>query len=118
LACTLLSHGDEPPAPDPAAEPIVEHVPVTPPAAPTVAVQVTNQVAALALPAAPPAESASIAPALLDWARTVADEHQRTHGQAIDQASLRTRLRISDPLAHAIHEHLTAKTEGTTAHVR
>ena len=108
LACTLLSHDDESPL---LAEVIeadeIEPSPVYP-VTPTVAVQIPNKIAALALPAAQLAEVPSIAPALLDWARTVANDHERTHGEAIDPATLRTRLRISDPLAHAIHAHLTA----------
>ncbi|WP_194910236.1 DUF2637 domain-containing protein [Catenulispora rubra] len=110
LACTLLSHRDES---APAVE-LVESVEAeqsavapVPPTVPATPVQAASQPAVLALPAAP-AEAPSVAPALLDWARTIADEYERVNGEPIDTAALRTKLRISEPLAHTIHTHLYA----------
>jgi len=107
LGCTLLGHSEEsavsvePTEPEePAPAPMQPVVPATP-------VQITNQVAVMALPATP-AEAPSVAPALLDWARTVADEYERVNGEPIDTVTLRTKLRISEPLAQTIRMHLFA----------
>jgi len=110
LACTLLSHSDEStPADEPTEPTEVEEPPAAPvlPTIPAAPVEIPNQATALALPAAP-ADAPSVAPALLDWARTVADEHERAHGEPIDTATLRTKLRISEPLAQTIRMHLFA----------
>lgn len=113
LVCTLLTHGQAEPgqSSDAPAEsaPAQVPAPVVPAAspAPVVSVQVTNQVAAVA-PAAPAAELPPVPPALLDWARTLADKHAAEHGAPIDLAALRTRLgpKVGEPLALAIHREL------------
>lgn len=116
LVCTMIGHSH--PVPDPAdpqatqAEPapVAAEAPAVPavPAAPVVSVQVTNQVAAVT-PAPAPTELPPVPPALLDWARTLADQHQAEHGAPLDLAALRTRLgpRVGEPLALAIHRALT-----------
>lgn len=109
LVCTLLTHG-QPDAEDPPAVPAESAIaPASAQAvpAPVVSVQVTNQVAAVA-PPAPAAELPSVPPALLDWARTLADKHEAEHGIPIDLDALRTRLgpKVGEPLALAIHREL------------
>jgi hypothetical protein len=113
LVCTLLGHdhaeatestdvrADSAPAQVPA--PTVNTIVPTP----VVSVQVTNQVAAVA-PAPAPAELPAVPPALLDWARSIADKHESEHGAPIDLAALRGRLgpRVGEPLALAIHRAL------------
>jgi hypothetical protein len=112
LVCTLLTHSEAEPgeSPNAPAESAIAQVPApaipaTSPA-PVVSVQVTNQVAAVA--PAPAAELPSVPPALLDWARTLADKHEAEHGAPIDLAALRTRLgsKVGEPLALAIHREL------------
>jgi hypothetical protein len=113
LVCTLLTHSPAEPgeSTDAPAESAIAQIPapVVPAAspAPVVSVQVTNQVAAVA-PAAPAAELPPVPPALLDWARTLADKHQAENGAPIDLAALRTRLgpKVGEPLALAIHREL------------
>lgn len=112
LVCTMLGH-DHAPAEHvteaPAApEPVTAAAPVPAPA-PVVAVQVTNQVAAPVIaPPAAPAALPEVPSALLDWARSIADQHQAQHGAPIDLDALRTRLgpRVGEPLALAIHREL------------
>lgn len=114
LVCTMLGHSH--PAPAAASAMPAEAVPApveapavpAPAAAPLVSVQVTNQVAAVT-PTPAPAELPTVPPALLDWARSLADQHQAEHGTALDLAALRTRLgpRVGEPLALAIHRALT-----------
>jgi Protein of unknown function (DUF2637) len=75
----------------PAAEPSpAKSLPAAlPPAAPT--------------PARPPVQ---VPAALLQHARKIADAHRATTGNAIDTATLRTRLGVSAPLAESIAAHL------------
>jgi hypothetical protein len=54
-------------------------------------------------PAAPPVQ---VPAALLQHARKIADAHRAKTGNAIDTATLRTRLGVSAPLAQSIAAHL------------
>ncbi|RFU82886.1 DUF2637 domain-containing protein [Streptomyces triticagri] len=53
-----------------------------------------------------PAPTMPVPPALVDAARSIADQHHAAHGQAITPAQLRTRLGVSLPLATAAHARL------------
>jgi hypothetical protein len=126
LVCTLLSH-DPAPRPEVAREPVP--VPVAVPAAsvphpapvvsapaparpstpaPAVAEVTPAPVAAPAPVPAPPEVSA----AFLEHARRVADEHQAAHGTPIDFPTLHRRLKVHEPVARAIHNHLMSQPVG------
>lgn len=53
-----------------------------------------------------PAPAAQVPPALVAYARTIADAHRTAHGAPIDTATLRTRLGVPVPLADAIATQL------------
>lgn len=132
LVCTLLSHDTAPttqpaPATIPAVTPAFVPEPITAPAPAPVVIPAPEPITDMAAPepvelpapapepAAPiPAPAASplvpeldgIAPVFLTWAKRVATEHQENHGSPIDLATLRTRLRVAEPLARAIHNYV------------
>lgn len=109
LVCTLLSHDPvsvsavaEAPAsalvPVLATPPAESPAPVLPSAAVPVAAPV--QPAATALP--------EVSPKFLEWARRIADEHRAATGSPIDPGTLRSRLKVNESLALAVHRHLIA----------
>ncbi|MBS2966731.1 DUF2637 domain-containing protein [Actinocrinis puniceicyclus] len=123
LVCTLLTHDPTPasapatasapaptptdaPAPAPAARP----VDTAPAPRPVVVEQVASP--APAAPAEPVPALPEVSPKFLEWARRVAEQHQREHGAPIDLGTLRTRLKVNEPLARAVHAHLSTGTAG------
>ena len=92
LGGTLLAHSAKP-----AAEP--EPAPA--------AVEQTEPEALPAPAPAPPAPTLQVPAALVDHARKVADAHRTATGQPIDTDTLRARLGVPAPLAHAIAAQLT-----------
>jgi hypothetical protein len=128
LVCTLLSHD---PAPRPEVTPDPAPAPVAVPAASTSALVSLDPAPAPAptqppsppvvpAPAAPaPVASpvpvpalAEVSPAFLEHARRIADEHHAAHGSPIDFPTLRARLRVNEPLARAVHNHLMTQPVG------
>ncbi|MFB7288345.1 DUF2637 domain-containing protein [Actinacidiphila glaucinigra] len=102
LGGTLLVHAPGPrPQPTPAETEAtgVERAPESVPEA------VEAPATAPALPAPPPATPA-VPAALVAHARKVADDHQARTGTAIDTDTLRVRLGVPAPLAHAIAAQL------------
>ncbi len=91
LGGTLLAHTTKPAAePEPAQEPEPEVIEAELEPAP-----------------APPAPALQVPAALVDHARKVADAHHTATGQPIDTDTLRARLGVPAPLAHAIAAQLT-----------
>ena len=103
LGGTLLAHATKPAAqPEPAPEP--EASAAEPEPAPAAVEQTEPE----PLPApAPPAPALQVPAALVDHARKVADAHRTATGQPIDTDTLRARLGVPAPLAHAIAAQLT-----------
>jgi Protein of unknown function (DUF2637) len=121
LVCTLLSHDHTPvpsPAPTVVAVAVPDPVAVVPPVPVSDLVPVPGavdpepvEVPALApeLPAeplAPAPDLDGVSPVFLTWAKSVAADYQENHGSPIDLGTLRTRLRVAEPLARAIHHHI------------
>ncbi len=95
LGCTLLGHRSPAPPAQAAgiptdARPAADAAEVSPDAP--------------ALPAA--ASGTAPAPALLDFARRVAAEHQQSTGEPIDLPTLKRRLGVPEPLARTVLAHL------------
>jgi hypothetical protein len=132
LVCTLLTH-DPTPAPAPAGAPasVVASAPTvvesssstqvtavvdTAPAPRPVVVEQVEQIEvatpAPAAPAEPVPALPEVPPKFLEWARRVAEQHRREHGAPIDLGTLRTRLKVNEPLARAVHAHLSTGTAG------
>lgn len=106
LGGTLLAHA---PAPEavPADSPAPAVVPDPEPApAPAVTVDRAPDPAVELPPAPDPAPAVAVPPALLDHARKLADTHHATTGAQIDADTLRARLGVPAPLAHAINAQL------------
>jgi hypothetical protein len=112
LVCTLLTHDPEPrtePVSVAASSTVVATVPAP-----------AKSAAAIVRPAVESAPAGSVdvpalpevSPKFLEWARRIADQHQREHGSPIDLGTLRTRLKVNEPLARAVHAHLSAGTAG------
>ncbi|MYW04508.1 DUF2637 domain-containing protein [Streptomyces sp. SID3343] len=108
LGGTLLAHRNEPtdaqpvpaPVPDPApAVEVAEVVPDTPNVE-------LPPVAAVPEPPALPVGAVRIAPALLDHARRIAEQHHTTTGDPITADVLRARLSVPESLADSIHSQL------------
>jgi hypothetical protein len=119
LVCTLLTHNPEPrtaPAPDVDTSTAVERVPGPAPEAPAESAPTPERPAVESTPAEPADTPASalpeVSPKFLEWARRVAEQHQREHGAPIDLGTLRARLKVNEPLARAVHAHLIAGTAG------
>ncbi len=120
LVCTLLSHD---PAPRPEVAPAPALFPVAVSAAPA-PVPVPVSIDRAPVPTEPPAPAApapmappvpalaEVSPAFLEHARRVADEHRAAHGSPIDFPTLRARLRVNEPLARAVHNHLMTQPVG------
>ncbi|GII95776.1 DUF2637 domain-containing protein [Sinosporangium siamense] len=53
-----------------------------------------------------PVDAAPPAPALLDYAQRLADEHHAKHGRPITSDALRARLGVSSQLASDLHRHI------------
>jgi Protein of unknown function (DUF2637) len=121
LVCTLLSHDPAPAAQVPAPAAVTVEVPaalpapvpVPPPAepapavVPAVAVPAPDRDPAPApVPAVMPAPP-GVSPKFLEWARGIAEQHRTEHGTEIDPGTLRTRLKVKEPLAASIHAYLT-----------
>jgi hypothetical protein len=53
-----------------------------------------------------------VSAAFLEHARRVADEHQSVHGTPIDFPTLHRRLKVHEPVARAIHNHLMSQPVG------
>jgi len=115
LVCTLLSHD---PVTVPAAAPVRAETP-----APTPAPLAASAVAQVPAPAPAPVESApvpaatsavvepepvpaGVSPRFLEWARGIAEQHQREHGTPIDLPTLTGKLKVNATLARALHAHL------------
>jgi hypothetical protein len=126
LVCTLLSHDPAPrpevasaPAPAPVAvpaTPAVQSAPVLPapvelPAPVPVVAKATPALAAVVAPAPVPSLP-EISPAFLQHARRIADEHHAAHGAPIDFPTLHRRLKVHEPLARAVHNHLMTQPVG------
>lgn len=118
LVCTLLTHDPQPrtapaPAPAAAASTVVEPVPGRSPkapaeSAPTLATALVAAEPAPTEPADTPTPALpEVSPKFLEWARRVAEQHQREHGAPIDLGTLRARLKVNESLARAVHTHLT-----------
>lgn len=117
LGGTLLAHTPAPaPAPAPATMP-ADSQPAPAPAAlpdpePARAPAVTVDRVPDPAPELPPvtepvpAPAVAVPPALLDHARKLADTHHATTGTRIDADTLRARLGVPAPLAHAINAQL------------
>jgi hypothetical protein len=75
--------------------------------APAVPVASAVPVAAPAPASAEPPSTGRPAAELVEFARRVAAEHERTHGQPISGDSLRARLGVSDQLASTLLRELT-----------
>lgn len=105
LGGTLLAH-----APAPEAVPADSQPAPAPAALPDPAPAVTvDRVPDPELPPVTepvPAPAVAVPPALLDHARKVADTHHATTGARIDADTLRARLGVPAPLAHAITAQL------------
>ncbi|MEU1041442.1 DUF2637 domain-containing protein [Streptomyces sp. NPDC005907] len=100
LGGTLLAHTPANPAPVPEPESAPRPAPVVDrPEAPEPAPEVPETAP---VPALPKAAAVSVPPALVDHARKLATEHHTRTGTAIDTATLRARLGITDDLAGAI----------------
>jgi hypothetical protein len=113
LVCTLLTHDPQPstePVPVAASSTAVATVPAPAESAPAPVVQSAVE-SAPARPVDAPALP-EVSPKFLEWARRVADQHQREHGAPIDLGTLRTRLKVNEPLARAVHAHLSTGTAG------
>ncbi|MGW7478639.1 DUF2637 domain-containing protein [Nonomuraea muscovyensis] len=80
-----------------ASEPRPQDVPQTSPVTVSASVPVPDRPELV--PAAEPSAEDAPAPALLDYARRVADEHQTKHGRPITCDLLRARLGVSNQLA-------------------
>jgi hypothetical protein len=126
LVCTLLSHD---PTPRPGASPVTASAPVAVPAtpapqaapvapaptelpAPRPAVVKAAPAPAAAVTPAPLPSLPEISPAFLEHARRIADEHQTAHGSPIDFPALHRRLKVHEPVARAIHNHLMTQPVG------
>ncbi|MCX5194379.1 DUF2637 domain-containing protein [Streptomyces sp. NBC_00249] len=114
LGGTLLAHGPAP-APDPSQDPepmatqerealadlTVERAPEPAPELPPAEPEPPAAPPALA-PPVPTAPVPPVPPALLDHARKIADAHRAQTGTAMDAATLRSRLGVSEALADSI----------------
>ena len=118
LVCTLLSHDPAPrleaaaqSAAAPVAVPAPAPAPVEPPApvptVPEVAPAPAPAAASAALPALP-----EVSPAFLEHARRIADEHRAAHGSPIDFPTLHRRLKVNEPVARVVHNHLMTQPVG------
>ncbi|WP_425833032.1 DUF2637 domain-containing protein [Streptomyces fractus] len=105
LGGTLLAHN---PDPDPENLPDTDPVdPVREPR-PEPSTVLDTPAEAPALPASvpSPAPTASVPPALVERARTIADAHRTATGTAIDADTLRTRLGVPAPMAESLATQL------------
>ncbi|MFC9243234.1 DUF2637 domain-containing protein [Streptomyces sp. NPDC057136] len=110
LGGTLLAHTPSAPT-DPEPAPVL--APLAEPDAEPVAVVTVQRAPELApelppaaVPAAPAPPAVAVPPALLDYARKLADTHHATTGNRIDPDTLRARLGVPAPLADAITAQL------------
>lgn len=111
LVCTLLSHD---PASTPATAPERTQVPAPVP------VPVAAPVESAPVPAAAPAalepepvpvpEGVSLR--FVEWARGIAEQHQREHGSPIDLPTFTSRVKVNANLARALHAHLVPGSAG------
>jgi len=48
----------------------------------------------------------------VEWARGIADQHQREHGSPIDLPTFTSRVKVNANLARALHAHLVPGSAG------
>ncbi|MEV0446010.1 DUF2637 domain-containing protein [Streptomyces spectabilis] len=105
LGGTLLAHQ---PTPRPAAAPVPDPAPpASVPAADPEPAPPPREITPPDPAPAPSAPATAVPPALIEHARKVATDHRARTGTDIDPATLRARLGVPAPLAHAIAAQLT-----------
>jgi len=112
LVCTLLTHDPTPRTHAAAAAETATASPATIPAPSTPTVANPSAVSVPTTSPDPVPALPEVSPKFLEWARRIADQHQHEHGTPIDLGTLRTRLKVNEPLARAVHAHLSAGTAG------
>lgn len=125
LVCTLLSH--DPVTAEAPAVVRTENAALLPAPVPLPAPAIANASAPAAAPAesapAPAAATAALEPEpvpvpegvslrFVEWARGIAEQHQREHGSPIDLPTFTSRVKVNANLARALHAHLVPGSAG------
>ncbi|WP_406343700.1 DUF2637 domain-containing protein [Streptomyces sp. NBC_00648] len=104
LGGTLLVHTPAAAPADPEPEPLPE-APATAVPAPVIETEPDAVTAPESAPALPAGRLGDLPPALVDYARKVADAHRATTGHAIDADTLSDRLGLPGPMATQLASH-------------